>query len=411
MAKKTKTARYDALRESLKADPGFRVRAIRLTYFKGVISAYSGELHLSNASHHLAMVNNPDVRLRLVRADNSRDNHVLFGKGIFQGIPLGRLFQINRDGEMRYDLITTEEHAEADLKKLRRVLNKHKQLVLESNLSAVHTSCKNCIFAQYSSNTQYGCGFKNRIEKFKAIDENLVVEAYDADKEFFIINGRLCSAYRDQAWVNKQKGKGGELGKSEAIVEKEIRVRADFVIILTDDTTDEQLIETLDSLKASTMEPFTVVVVNNSNKRRMPRLVSFMNAHAGDLPWYVTNIIERDGDNLVDDNRAFDLGAEKCEGHFYSNVPVGTKVPPKLVEGINKFINDELGQFILLKGDEQVPINITHSAFFKHVQGSKALVLHPEDGEPKTLKSLVEKAEFMSGDKTHLVRKTSELCY
>jgi hypothetical protein len=143
----------------------------------------------------------------------------------------------------------------------------------------------------------------------------------------------------------------------------------------------------------------------------MPQLVAFMNQHGGDLPWYVTNVVERTKDGArVDDDRAFDLGTTKCEGHFYSNVPVGTKVPPTLVEGINKFINEDLGQFILLKGDETVPINITHSAFFKHVQGSKPLVLHPEGGQPVELKSLVEKAEFMSGDKSHLVRKTSELC-
>lgn len=57
----------------------------------------------------------------------------------------------------------------------------------------VRTNCKDCILAIYdkkSNSTQLGC-LANRIEKF----EN-VIEAYDDDKEFYVIE-RLCNYYRD----------------------------------------------------------------------------------------------------------------------------------------------------------------------------------------------------------------------
>lgn len=67
---------------------------------------------------------------------------------------------------------------------------------LENNLTK--TSCKNCILSVYNNNTQTGC-LVNRIDSFKSLDENLVIEAYDEEKEFFVIN-RLCNYYRDKSW-------------------------------------------------------------------------------------------------------------------------------------------------------------------------------------------------------------------
>lgn len=54
----------------------------------------------------------------------------------------------------------------------------------------IDTSCKNCILAVYDGKTQTGC-IANRISKFDS-----VIEAYDDDKEFYVIN-RLCNYYRD----------------------------------------------------------------------------------------------------------------------------------------------------------------------------------------------------------------------
>jgi hypothetical protein len=60
------------------------------------------------------------------------------------------------------------------------------------------TSCKNCIFAIYDNITQVGCE-QNRLEKFG----NDVIEAYDTEKEFYLIN-RVCNTFRNNTW-NKGK--------------------------------------------------------------------------------------------------------------------------------------------------------------------------------------------------------------
>jgi hypothetical protein len=69
----------------------------------------------------------------------------------------------------------------------------------------IKTSCKNCAFAVYDGKTQKSCSF-DRIGHFG----DSIVEAYDDQKEFYIIN-KFCNYYRDKAWgyseADKEKTK------------------------------------------------------------------------------------------------------------------------------------------------------------------------------------------------------------
>jgi hypothetical protein len=61
---------------------------------------------------------------------------------------------------------------------------------------SVQTSCKECVFATYDGKTQIGC-LADRIIKF----QDKVIEAYDNDKEFYVINS-FCNYYRKRSWNN-----------------------------------------------------------------------------------------------------------------------------------------------------------------------------------------------------------------
>lgn len=65
-------------------------------------------------------------------------------------------------------------------------------------IAAVHTPCKNCVFAVYDDITQIDCALKY-IDTYKA--KNIeIVEAYDDDKEFYVINNKKCIGYREPNW-------------------------------------------------------------------------------------------------------------------------------------------------------------------------------------------------------------------
>lgn len=69
-------------------------------------------------------------------------------------------------------------------------------------IEPIHTACKECVYADYSGITQIGCHL-NYITVFK--DKKLsILEAYDEDKEFFVINNKKCIGFRNENWFKER---------------------------------------------------------------------------------------------------------------------------------------------------------------------------------------------------------------
>lgn len=71
----------------------------------------------------------------------------------------------------------------------------------ERVIDKIHTSCKECVFAVYEDKTQINCSM-GMIEKYKAKNCE-IIEAYDDDKEFYIINERKCINHRKASWFTQ----------------------------------------------------------------------------------------------------------------------------------------------------------------------------------------------------------------
>lgn len=73
-------------------------------------------------------------------------------------------------------------------------MSENKQII-----SPIHTACKQCVFAKYENKTQVDC-YLDYISKFK--DKNLnILEVYDEDKEFYVINDKRCIGYKNENWL------------------------------------------------------------------------------------------------------------------------------------------------------------------------------------------------------------------
>lgn len=70
-----------------------------------------------------------------------------------------------------------------------------------SVINSIHTPCKSCVYAKYEGNSQTDC-YLSFIDKYKQSDVE-VLEAYDLDKEFYIINNKKCIGYRENSWFVK----------------------------------------------------------------------------------------------------------------------------------------------------------------------------------------------------------------
>lgn len=70
-------------------------------------------------------------------------------------------------------------------------------------LSVIHTPCKECVFAEYEGKTQTGCA-TDMLNKFKDAGYD-IIEVYDNEQEFFVINNKKCIFMRNQAWLDKNQ--------------------------------------------------------------------------------------------------------------------------------------------------------------------------------------------------------------
>jgi len=100
---------------------------------------------------------------------------------------------------------------------------------------SLRTSCKECIFSVYTDNTQTGCR-ADRLEKFETTGR--LIEAYDDDKEFYVIDC-LCNCFRPPTW------NGGKADLEKAINE----IKPSFVIaVFLDQANEDSCRATLDSI-------------------------------------------------------------------------------------------------------------------------------------------------------------------
>lgn len=88
------------------------------------------------------------------------------------------------------------------------------------------TSCKECVFAKYEGKTQISCQF-DRIKIFRETGVN-VVEAYDEEKEFYILQDTICNLTRGKAWADATISNGKVLIEE---ARKEVLPSYQFILV------------------------------------------------------------------------------------------------------------------------------------------------------------------------------------
>ena len=104
---------------------------------------------------------------------------------------------------------------------------------------SLQTNCKECLFAIYNKDTQTGC-MTNRIDMFRNTPRgDVVIEARDEEKEFYVIDG-LCNYFRPPKWNDGQP----DLEKAQQESQTKFTV-----LIHADDITKETLSSITTSIK------------------------------------------------------------------------------------------------------------------------------------------------------------------
>jgi hypothetical protein len=162
-----------------------------------------------------------------------------------------------------------------------------------SNINPIHTPCKKCEFAKYNENTQTDCHL-NLIYKYKNKNTE-ILEVYDNDKEFYVINGKKCFGYRESSWFDKKNL--GHLSLDEKIeyIQKHNFIQYLLVVDLKEFTTDQDLEMLKFQLCSLVIKPKKIILIRyqNDDKRHdfdnLKRLLEESNLGC---KWRIQTVIE-----------------------------------------------------------------------------------------------------------------------
>jgi len=148
-----------------------------------------------------------------------------------------------------------------------------------------HTSCHDCCFGVYDgikTNTQVDCA----LELIKHYKENgqEILEAYNDDIEFYIINGRRCYFKRTKEWYEglKEEDKLEHLSR----VLKETRIK--YMAVIYADYCYNDIEDTVNSIMSQTYPPSFIVIIRNYGCKIKPTLLNELLIGTG-TKWRVSN--------------------------------------------------------------------------------------------------------------------------
>lgn len=268
-------------------------------------------------------------------------------------------------------------------------------------LGSVHTSCKDCIFAIYNDKTQVGCQY-DKIDKLKnnGLD---IVDSYDDDKEFFVINNHACMTYREKSFL---KERTLEEAKIEARERSSVRVGCLVLIKENSWQNDNDIVKTIDSICNQTKQ-FSEVIFCANPEVQPSRIMKILNDKKVKFKWSIRHILD---DEYVGDV-SINIAMQKTNCIYMSVFNSNYSIPSTFVEEIDFALNDKMERFLLLEPVDSENNGLTFQSFvFNVLRGNEEATI--KDNEEKTANTIVEKIKYVATSQNliSMIKKCEEIC-
>jgi hypothetical protein len=213
-----------------------------------------------------------------------------------------------------------------------------------------------------------------------------VLEAYDEEKEFFIINNRKCPYKRTIKWANVYP-------KDQHIeqVEKEVIFKYNAIVVAGDNIDDIQ--SAITNLVNQKVRPqFITFIRPLNNKVRPSSIVPLLkNTY---IQWKVVNITDSDANifNIIDTIVTF------SKQPYYVVIYDSIDIPNGLFDKLNEMTQNAV-PFVLVQPENGIHGMVVHSLTHKLLRGNKGDII---------TNKIVEFAKENTTDK--LVYKLGDIC-
>lgn len=169
-----------------------------------------------------------------------------------------------------------------------------------------HTSCKNCFFAKYDNNTQVDCCV-GLVDKYRESATVEVVEAYDHQKEFYVINNKKCMCYMEEDKIQEDPELKDKTQEEAGEFIRNNRRKLNYEIVVnTQDLSEEDIKLALEELKQVSVLPKMLrFILFPTSKVPLHRYQHLVKESGADVVWRIQSMIEPEPYDIVLHNTSF----------------------------------------------------------------------------------------------------------
>lgn len=221
---------------------------------------------------------------------------------------------------------------------------------MSESIHPIHTPCKKCVFAKYDNKTQTDCELKYLdIYRNKNIQ---ILEAYDEDLEFYVVNDKKCIGYREPKWFDM-------LGMSNSTMEEKINKYNELNIInyvLAIDTlnmSDDQFNNMIQKIASLDIKPQRLVILRHiKDNYQLPysKIEQAFTTHGLQTPWKIKTILDTE---LSRGDIVHQVVGENSGYRFLAYTNDYDADIFKLVSTANKIVYQDFDQFNILSLEDE----------------------------------------------------------
>lgn len=221
---------------------------------------------------------------------------------------------------------------------------------MSNQIKPIHTCCKNCVFAKYDNKTQIGCEL-NLIDKYKSIGAE-ILEAYDEDLEFYLINHKKCLGYRENSYFQKRN-------LSDATIQEKVNHfhetnHINYLSVINLRNFNEESFENLkDQIKNISITPSKVIFIRYTHQSPLfeySSIQKFLTDSNLKCEWRLQTMLSSD---MNDEDILHNIANLNKKYRFILYIEESNTNIADMVVAANNIVHNELGHFQVLSNQNK----------------------------------------------------------
>lgn len=216
----------------------------------------------------------------------------------------------------------------------------------------IHTPCKNCVFAKYDGITQTDCHL-SYIEKYKKSGIE-ILEAYDNEKEFYIVNDKKCIGYRENKWFDQFELLDNSL---DAKINKYHKLNKLHYLLVVDlkNFSISNLSDIFTDIAKAVVEPQKIILIRHKDMHTdfvYDKIETLIKQHNISYIWRIQTMLDN---TITYEEILHNITTINSKYRFIVSVSEPTSVS-QIINHANKLVHEDLDQFVVISNKDKTAL-------------------------------------------------------